>query len=619
MVQKRDDLTKKYPRLVPIVVLSLLLAAYLLTLDRGLRPDELTGGDLITHQYAQVQGRPSNAPGYPLYVMLGQVFIRVARQIFHPFFNPIQIISLYSTLWGLASLWLLYHLLLRPEVTGQNHWLAALLTLFYGGTYFFWYYSVTTEQYTSAIFQTLLLVWLAFKWERRPTNRLLWGLAFVTGTMAANMLTTLFVVPPLLYLVFTRRPDILKKPKLVLQTAAAGLLPLLSYGFVYLQGARHPEWRGAGRWASAAEWFWQFVSTRQGRDELAPGLSLHQLITPEYPSLIWQELGWLVLLGGLVGWALLGKRKAIFLYASALIYMLFCTAYRFGNWFQVILPLYPLLVLGFGRLIGRLWTDARLPASPARIGLKIVIVLGLVALIGRRVTASVGELRVHQHNTVADTGLAPGWAALTDAEPGQTISASYEEWVALQYLMVIWRAEPAVTLVEPGAPAETLTRRAAAAYPALLNPAVAAPQAAGGSLIRLATAPMTTLPAEAAPVTVDFGGQVSLIGLKQTENGQVITLYWTAQAAPAADYSMSVRLWQGGKPLTANGEPLVQDHQPVWNTYPTSQWRPRTIIVDAYTFLPPPGRAPDQIQLVVYRPTASGFENLAVALVNLPR
>ncbi|MCS7260600.1 MAG: hypothetical protein NZ765_07440, partial [Anaerolineae bacterium] len=50
-----------------VVVLAGVL--YLLTLDTGLRPDELQGGDLITHQYAQVQARPGNAPGYPLYTM----------------------------------------------------------------------------------------------------------------------------------------------------------------------------------------------------------------------------------------------------------------------------------------------------------------------------------------------------------------------------------------------------------------------------------------------------------------------------------------------------------------------------------------------------------------------
>lgn len=58
---------------MPMGWLLLLLAAalYFVTLDTGFALAELEGGDLITHQYAQVQARPSNAPGYPLYTMGG--------------------------------------------------------------------------------------------------------------------------------------------------------------------------------------------------------------------------------------------------------------------------------------------------------------------------------------------------------------------------------------------------------------------------------------------------------------------------------------------------------------------------------------------------------------------
>ena len=48
--------------LAGVLVLSIALTLYLCTLDNGVRLEELKGGDLITHQYAQVQARPSNAP-----------------------------------------------------------------------------------------------------------------------------------------------------------------------------------------------------------------------------------------------------------------------------------------------------------------------------------------------------------------------------------------------------------------------------------------------------------------------------------------------------------------------------------------------------------------------------
>ena len=185
--------------------LALLVAAllYLLTLDNGLHPEELVGGDLITHQYAQVEGRPSNAPGYPLYTMGGWLWFRLAGLLWGWVLDPIQILSLYSTVWGLASLLVLYLILLK--VTGRQGVVALLLTLFYATTFFFWYYSVTTEQYSSAVFQTQLVIWLAFKWDEHPGQTTLLWLAFVSGTMLANMLTTLFILPSLLWFIFSRR------------------------------------------------------------------------------------------------------------------------------------------------------------------------------------------------------------------------------------------------------------------------------------------------------------------------------------------------------------------------------------------------------------------------------
>ena len=93
------------------------LALYLVTLDNGLRPGELEGGDLITHQYAQVQARPSNAPGYPLYTMGGWLWFHGLRSLLGQDANPTAILSAYSTLWALLALWLLYQLIV--DLTGN--------------------------------------------------------------------------------------------------------------------------------------------------------------------------------------------------------------------------------------------------------------------------------------------------------------------------------------------------------------------------------------------------------------------------------------------------------------------------------------------------------------------
>ena len=108
---------RRWQRRAGWLLLLLALLLYGATLDNGLQPEELVGGDLITHQYAQVQARPSNAPGYPLYTMGGWLWFHTGRMLLHELGielpNPIALLSSYSTLWALLALWLLYQLLCR--------------------------------------------------------------------------------------------------------------------------------------------------------------------------------------------------------------------------------------------------------------------------------------------------------------------------------------------------------------------------------------------------------------------------------------------------------------------------------------------------------------------------
>jgi len=625
-------------------VILLATTLYLITLDTGLRPDELSGGDLITHQYAQAQGRPSNAPGYPLYTIGGWLWFRLTRPLLGWALNPVQRLSSYSTLWAILSLLVLYHLISRA--TRGNWPIAALSTAFYATTYFFWFYSVTTEQYTSAVFQTLLIVWLAFKWDEaqtldQPGDRYLLLLAFVIGTCLANLVTTLFIVPPLLWFILSRRPDLLHRPKLILVGALLVLLPLISYAYVYARGAAHPEWRGEGQWPSAWAWFLDFVTTQQGRDELAPGLTLDNIFTAEFPSLIWSELTWIVLIGGLVGIWWLGRRRALFLYATLAICFLFCWVDRFGNWFQVIIPAYPLVILGFAASLNAVWSrqwrsDAWRPA------VRGLILVGLVGLVAYRLTLSLP--RADQSHRPEDTGLDPGWAVLSDSPPtGSIIIGDHGEWLALGYLTNIWGAEPIIDprplcqthslhqIQDPqtsrDTPALYLTRRAVESDPGCL--ADQHRYAAGATLIRVQAVPNTQLPESARPVDLEFGPELSLLGFEvhpssetpaRTQDGTLwhVSLYWRAEAPVRSDYTVSVRpLRDGALVLDASGEPLIQDHQPVWNSYPTSRWSPGEIVRDDYVLYLPDAQVPDTARIVVYRRTETGFENLGESQLDL--
>jgi len=598
----------------------------LLTLDDGLRPGELMGGDLITHQYAQAQARFANAPGYPLYTMGGWLWFHLARRLLGWAFNPVQTLSLYSTIWALAALAVFYLLLL--DVTGGNWPLALWGAAYYAVTYFFWYYAVTTEQYTSAVFQTVLLVWLALQWERKPRPSLLLWMAFIVGTCAANLVTTLLVVPPLLVFILRKDSSLLRKPHLLFKAACCTLLPLLSYTYVYIRGAQHPEWRGAGEWSSTLAWFLEFLTAPQGRSEMT-----WSLWPPggNFPWLAFWELSWPVFLAGLAGWYFLGKRRAILFYGTAALYFAFCYIDRFGNWFQVIMPLYPLLILGAVVLVDRL-----LAHYPGR-AFRALLGVSLVVLAIWRFASDYP--RADQSNRPDATGLEPGWAVLADSPPeGSCIAGTYEENLALQYLITVWRARPDLKLVTP----EEAMRRSLEGNPcyltrsavSLVTPLCEAglhPSAAGASLLILRPEPLQSLPhitcagEKCAPTheaDVVFGGILKLSGYAVLENAPErlhIALYWQALMPPPDDYIVSIRPTLQGQLLLREGRPVQEDHPPVWGACPTSRWVPGELVRDDFLLSLPPSSAVDGMQIIVYHWKEGRVENLGEpALLPLP-
>jgi hypothetical protein len=494
------------------------------------------------------------------------------------------------------------------------------------------------------------------------------------------MVTVLLIAPPLLWFILSCREDVLRRPGLMARCAGLGLLPVASYAYVYMQGAAHPEWRGAGQWPSTWAWFVDFLTTHQGRDEMAPGLTLARFFTGEFPALIWGELTWLVLVGGLIGLWWLGRRRAFFLYGSLALYAVFCWVDRFGNWFQVTMPAYPLIILGLAAglaaisdactcaaLRRKCWCQrsaisdqqSAVSGQPSAISsqqpptsnfqpptsnlqsltsnFQPLILIAFTALVAYRFAVSLPG--ADQSRRPDETGLDPGWAVLADHPlPNSVVVGETDEWLALQYLATVWEAQPPVLprplcRPDPAGAAVYLTRRAAGADPACL--ADRHRYAAGATLIRAQADSNTQLPASAHPLAVDFGPTMTLAGFEtQSTPGDGasrstldasrfplawrLSLYWRATAKSDVDYTVSVRPLRAGSLIPGgDGQPIIQDHQPVWNAYPTSRWSPGEIVRDDYGLDLPGQAVPDGAQIVVYRITAEGFENLGEANISL--
>jgi hypothetical protein len=628
-----------------LALLIMALGLYLATLDNGLRLSELAGGDLVTHQYAQVQGRPSNAPGYPLYTMGGWLWYHGWRAVLGASANPTAILSSFSTLWALVALGLLYWIVV--DLTGK-WWLGLFCGLFYAVTYFFWYYAVTTEQYTSAVALTLAIVLVAFQWEDAENagsgsatraDRYLLILAFLCGLTLAHLVTVAFIVPPLIWFVLSRKPDVLRQRGLVLKSLLLVSLPLLSYGFVYIRGAQYPEWRGAGQWDSTWSWFWDFLSTQQGRDELT--WSLRPLWTVEYPSFIWQELTWVVLIGGLAGLALVGRRRGIFLGSTLLIYLAFSFVDRLGNWFQVIMPAYALLVLTFAALVDWLvqrvgaWAEGPLPPL-GRFGkpvLQAALLVALLALVLVRFERSWPQ--ANQHDRSSDDALLPGQAILADNPVlGGAVLGVYTETLSLRYLTDIWQVRPDVDSVSSEEAQELLALEMRPVYvttnaaPLVWREvdADAHLSAAGRRLIAVRPTPPDLPPRSAQPLNLSVGQGLNLVAYQlvpREGNAEQldVLLYWQADAPISDDWSVSIRPTLGGQLLADDeGEILQVDlSDPVHGTYPTSRWTPGEVVADSYVLPILSDQPVDGLQVIVYRPLLEGgFDNLAVLQLDLP-
>jgi hypothetical protein len=305
------------------------------------------------------------------------------------------------------------------------------------------------------------------------------------------------------------------------------------------------------------------------------------------------------------------------------------------------MPAYPLIVLGLAAGADALldWRQST-QMGPRGVGalsahltssvVGLLVLLGFLALTAFRFATS--WPRADQSWRPDDTGLDPGWAIMADMpQENGVVVGEHDEWLALTYLKTVWGARPAIypqplCRPEPGytplpVAATYLTRQAAAAEPGCL--ADLHRYAAGAELIRVEATPQLTLPPSAHASNLEVGGGLVLAGYEVNQVPQPITgttgrpvspamrwrcsLYWQAKTRPATDYTVSVRPETEGQPIPgADGQPLIQDHQPVWNSYPTSRWQPGEVVRDDYVLSLPGEVVPDGAHIVIYHATPDG-------------
>lgn len=201
-------------------------ALYLFTLAPGLMPGDT--GDMIQ---AAATLREAHPPGYPLYALLGKLFVAL------PVGTIPYRVNLMSAFLGGLSVALVFLCLVL--LTRQA--LAALAgALLFAGNYLFWTYFVLAETFALNNFFLALTAFLALRWREQHhaslpgANRGPELLAFVCGLSLGNHHTMVLTFPGLLLFAAVVDRQVLR-PRRLLRLLGLGALGLvLAYAYLPL-------------------------------------------------------------------------------------------------------------------------------------------------------------------------------------------------------------------------------------------------------------------------------------------------------------------------------------------------------------------------------------------------
>lgn len=546
-------------------------AVYVYTLAPG-----MLRGDSGRFQYSMVTLHPPHAPGYPLYTLLGWLWLRLI-----PLGTLAYRANLLSALFGALTVSLIC--LITMRMTKRP--LASLAgPLYLALSYVFWSQSVITEVYTLNAFFLVLLVYLLLLWEEgtrleRENRHPLYAIALVYGLSLAHHRLMLLVFPALLLFIWQVNRQILSNKGLLLRLGA-----FLTLGFsVYLY---IPLWVLFQRGDLSKALFDKIL----GRGFLSSFLGLR----PDPLRIIFrlpqEQFGYFgLLLGGTGVYALLRRKRThplgFFLLIAYCTTLLFSLFYRVWDIHVFLTPAFLILALWIGLGVG--FVASFLPRN-LRFGVEATVVLSALLLLWGnypRLTAYTagvdGEIEA-QAREVLNYPL----------EEGAILKADWEMATALRYLR---RVEG----LGGGIRVSGIALKDKRDYERLLT-VLDSDQAVYFSLfggLNITRFPFGYLlepidglflritKGESSPVIVEkrIEARISLWGYEAREDG--FAIYWMVEGGLDRDYITYLHafdldqaaLWQEDKEATGEAAYI----------YPTSHWQEGDIIQDIFPSIPP--------------------------------
>ncbi len=238
--------------------------------------------------------------GYPLYTLLGRLFslLPLKDVVFRVNFMSLFFICITNVILFPIFLVLFQNLIKRnEELTHMDIWSAFLATLIFSLTPTLWSQATSNEVYALNVLFFGLIILLVLLWKRRwkePTgNKILYLLVFIYALSFGNHMSTLLLLPALIFIFFATSGKHLIQPKRLIIIFGLFFLGLTIYVFLPIRSSQNPvmDWGNPQSWITfkrhVSGWQYQVWMFAESTDTLVSNLKnfvklfFHQF--PWYP------------------------------------------------------------------------------------------------------------------------------------------------------------------------------------------------------------------------------------------------------------------------------------------------------------------------------------------------
>jgi len=557
--------------------------------------------------------------GYPQYSLLGSLFVALLRAIG---ISPALASGLFSAVWAAINTGLTFLVARRLDAPKAGAALAAVVSAL---TLSMWMDASLAEVHTMTMALSIgaMLAALRFRASGRQHD-LLWLVALLAHGIV-HQRAVFFLGPAIAILVLGRWRAIMAATVPIL---LHGVGALATYLYLPVRAWMGADWtfNAPGTWQG----FWGLVfdtkSERIVRAPSGPGELLQRSRT--IAGLLQGDLPWLLLLTGLVGLALLLRRRrapAIALLTIVAVHVGVSIIIWEGRVSDALLaiklPAVWACVLGLAFVMPRGTVRWTAPVTAA-------LTLLLAVWLGVRHAPQVWA--VTRDDTYRDVVQRVSAIAPPDEPTTVWVPWGHDYW-ALRYVQTyeasldgLRIADHNVSLEEVLATGERLVTPQETFY--VFAPdwfrarmgglALSAPSA--GLVTLRPTATLVSLPPDAQPLGNGLAVSAAQIERQSTDRLQV-RVTWLALQQPTEDYAVGVHLI--GAPSVGEAPALLSQadsQHPVYGWYPTTQWAASECVDDVYSLPVPAGAVPAEVLLFMYTHDETGFHNSQQVRLAIP-